>query len=123
MKLLPTIPRILSIIAIAFVSLFALDSFDHGSLNEKIQAFLIHLIPSFILLIVLAIAWRKELIGGIVYILIGITLSPFIFINNYRMNNSFLISFEIISMITFPFILSGTLFVLSHFRNKNTSLQ
>jgi len=123
MKLLPTIPRILSIIAIAFVSLFALDSFDHGSLIEKIQAFLIHLIPSFILMIILAIAWRKELIGGIVYILIGITLSPFIFINNYRMNNSFLISFEIISMITFPFILSGTLFVLSHFRNKNASLQ
>jgi hypothetical protein len=36
MKFLPTIPRILSIIAIAFVSLFALDSFDHGSLHEKI---------------------------------------------------------------------------------------
>jgi hypothetical protein len=123
MKFLPTIPRILSIIAIAFVSLFALDSFDHGSLHEKIQAFLIHLIPSFILMIILAIAWRKELIGGILYILIGIILSPFIFIHNYRMNNSFLISFEIISMITFPFILSGTLFVLSHFRNKNTTLQ
>ncbi len=123
MNFLPTVPRILSILAIAFVSLFALDSFDHGSISEQIQAFLIHMIPSFILMIILAIAWRRELIGGIIYILIGITLSPFIFIHNYRMNNSFLISFEIITMITFPFILSGTLFVWSHFRKKNISLQ
>ena len=39
MNFLPTIPRILSILAIAFVSLFALDSFDHGSISEQIQAF------------------------------------------------------------------------------------
>ena len=93
MNFLPTIPRILSILAIAFVCLFALDSFDHGSISEQIQAFLIHMIPSFILMIILAIAWRRELIGGILYILIGIILSTFIFIHNYRMNNLFLISF------------------------------
>ena len=74
-------------------------------------------------MIILAIAWRGELICEILYILIGIILNPFIFIHNYRMNNSFLISFEIIAMITFPFILSGTLCVLSHFRKKNISLQ
>lgn len=123
MKFLPIIPRILSILAIAFVSLFALDSFDHGSISEQIQAFLIHMIPSFILMIILAIAWKRELIGGILYIIIGITLSPFIFTHNYRMNHSILTSIEIIAMITFPFILSGCLFVWSHFRKKNASLQ
>jgi hypothetical protein len=121
-KLLPLIPRIISILAIAFVSVFAFDSFEHGSFQEQITAFLIHLIPSYILIFILAIAWKWELIGGILYILIGILLSPVIFIHNYRMNNSLLISFEIIAMITFPFILAGSLFVWSHFRRKQTSL-
>ncbi len=122
MKLLPLLPRLLSIVAIGFVSIFALDSFDHGTLGEQILAFLIHMIPSFVLTIILAIAWKWELIGGILYILIGIVLSPFIYTHNYRMNHSVWMSLEVIALITFPFILAGVLFLLSYFRDKKQSI-
>jgi len=72
-KLLYWTPRLLMIFFILFVSLFALDSFDGDqSILEKIGAFLIHLIPSAILAILLVISWRREWIGGIVFLLIGI---------------------------------------------------
>ena len=121
MKLLPLLPRILSIFAIGFISLFALDSFEHGTLGEQILAFLLHMIPSFVLTIILAIAWKWELIGGILYILLGIVLSPFIYTHNYRMNHSVWISLEVIALITFPFILSGSLFVWSHYMKRKAS--
>ena len=121
MKLLPLIPRLLSICAIAFVSLFALDSFEHGTIGEQILAFLLHMIPSFVLMIILAIAWKWELIGGFLYIFLGIALSPYIFMHNYRMNHSIWISVEVIALITFPFILAGSLFVWSHFMKRKAS--
>lgn len=122
MKLLPLLPRLLSILAIGFVSLFALDSFEHGTIGEQILAFLMHMIPSFVLMIILAIAWKWELIGGLLYILLGIGLSPFIFTHNYRMNHSAWMSLEVIVLITFPFILAGILFLLSYFRHKEQSI-
>ena len=121
MKLLPILPRVLSILAIGFVSLFALDSFEHGTIGEQILAFLMHIIPSFVLIIILVIAWKWELIGGIMYILLGLALSPFIYSHNYRMNHSVWMSLEVIALITFPFILAGILFLLSYFRSKKQS--
>jgi hypothetical protein len=121
MKLLPLIPRLLSICAIGFVSLFALDSFEHGTISEQIFAFLMHMIPSFVLMIILAIAWKWELIGGFLYMFLGIALSPFIFMHNYRMNHSIWISLEVIALITFPFILAGNLFVWSHYQKRKAS--
>lgn len=72
-KLLFYMPRILSILFAVFISLFALDVFsgDH-SIWEMIGGFLIHLIPTYIILIVLAISWRWEWIGGVVYIGLGV---------------------------------------------------
>jgi len=104
------------------VSIFALDSFDHGTFGEQILEFLMHMIPSFVLMIILAIAWKWELIGGLLYILLGIGLSPFIYTHNYRMNHSVWMSLEVIALITFPFILAGVLFLLSYFRDKKQSI-
>jgi len=81
-----------------------------------------HMIPSFVLMIILAIAWKWELIGGLLYILLGIGLSPFIYTHNYRMNHSVWMSLEVIALITFPFILAGVLFLLSYFRDKKQSI-
>ena len=122
MKLLPLLPRLLSILAIAFVSIFALDLLEHGILGEYFLTFLMHMVPSFTLMIILAIAWKWELIGGIIYVLLGIVLSPFIYTHNYRMNHSVWMSIEVIALITFPFIFSGILFLLSYFRHKKQSI-
>ena len=118
-RLIYWLPRIICILAISFISVCALDAFDPNlTIWKQIQGFAMHLIPSFILLLILLIAWKWELIGGIIFLIIGIGLSPFIFIHNYRMNGSVSMSLWVITMITFPFILVGILFILAHLKNR-----
>lgn len=114
-RIIYLLPRIICILAIIFISIFALDAFDQDlTVWQQIQGFAMHLIPSFILLLILLIAWKWELIGGIIFLIIGLALSPVIYIHNYQMNGSVWMSLGIISMITLPFILVGILFMLSH---------
>jgi len=118
-KILFWTPRILCILAILFVSMFALDSFAPGlSLGQQIGGFLIHLIPTYILIIFLIVAWKWELIGGIILAAVGLGFLPFIYMMNYGMNHSVGMSLGIVMMINFPFILVGFLFILSHFAGK-----
>jgi len=112
-------PRILCIVAILFVSLFAFDAFAPGlTIWQQLAGFSKHLIPSFILLACLIVAWKKELIGGILFVLIGLALSPFVFQLNYQRTHLVGVSLVIILMITFPFVVVGILFILSHFMKK-----
>lgn len=92
-------PRILTIFFILFVSLFALDSFNsENTVAENIAAFLIHLVPSFVVILLLLVAWRLEWIGAIAFAALGIT-------------------YIVISWGRFPFItyltISGPLFFIS----------
>jgi hypothetical protein len=92
-------PRILTIFFILFVSLFAFDSINsEKTFVENIAAFLIHLVPSFVLFLLLLGAWRYEWIGTIAYVALGII-------------------YIIISWCRFPFItyltISGPLFLIS----------
>lgn len=71
-RLLFWAPRVLTILFAIFVSLFALDVFGEGyDLWETVLALLIHLIPTGIILIILALSWRWEWIGGGMYIALG----------------------------------------------------
>ena len=116
-------PRILSILAISFISIFALDAFQPDmTLWEQLRDFLMHLVPSFILLAILLVAWKWELIGGIIFVAIGLVLTPLIYIHNYNMNGSVWMSLGIIMLITFPFILMGVLFLLDYKINKKQAL-
>ena len=118
-KVFHWVPRIICILAILFVSLFAADAFaPELTIWQQIGAFLIHLIPSFILLILLIVAWKWEYIGGVIFIVIGLGLSPVIFIKNYNMNHSIWMSLGIIMVITIPFVIAGSLFIVSHFKKK-----
>ena len=117
-------PRILCILAIAFISIFAFDAFEPGlTIWQQLAAFAMHLLPSFILFMMLVVAWRWELVGGIVFMLLGLGLSPFIYTHNYAMNHSVSMSFGIIMMITFPFFLAGLLFVTSYLVKKKQASQ
>jgi len=117
------LPRGICILAILFISLFALDAFQPDlTIWQQIGDFLMHLIPSFILTALLLIAWKWEYIGGIIFTIIGLGLSPLVFNHNYQMNHSIWMSLGIILTITIPFVLVGVLFIVSHFhklkRNK-----
>ncbi len=56
-----------------FLSVFALDVFseDHG-VWATIGALLIHLIPTFIVIIALIVVWRREWVGAILFIGLGL---------------------------------------------------
>jgi hypothetical protein len=118
-KILHWAPRIICILAILFISIFAADSFaPELTIWQQISGFIIHLIPSFVLLIILIVSWKRELFGGIFFTLIGIVLTPFIYTLNYSRNDSIAMSIGIVSMITLPFIIVGVLFLMSYFTKK-----
>ncbi len=65
-QLLYWAPRALCIVFALFSAMFALDVFKEGqSLGEMFLALLLHLIPTFLIILVLVIAWRWEWIGGV----------------------------------------------------------
>jgi hypothetical protein len=112
-------PRILGIVAILFVSIFALDAFDPQlTLGQQLLGFLMHMIPSLTLALLLFVAWKWELPGGIVFTLIGLVMTPVIFKHNYAMNHSVGMSIGIVSMITIPFVVVGVLFIVSYWLKK-----
>lgn len=68
-KFLYWAPRVASILFVLFISLFALDVFDMPlGFWGTLGALLIHLVPSFILVAALILAWKQEWIGAILYI-------------------------------------------------------
>jgi hypothetical protein len=66
-------PRALSIAYVAFLSLFAMDVFDeHLGFWPTVLALTMHLIPSFVLIVALILAWRREWIGALLYAVAGL---------------------------------------------------
>ncbi|HEY5910534.1 MAG TPA: hypothetical protein VJA21_08015, partial [Verrucomicrobiae bacterium] len=65
-------PRVLCLLFAVFISLFALDVFEenHGFWDTTI-ALLLHLIPTGILLLILAVTWRWEWVGGLLFPALG----------------------------------------------------
>ncbi len=119
-KIIYWLPRIICIAAILFISMFALDSFEPRlTIWQQLGHFFMHLIPSFVLLAFLLIAWKWEKIGGIIFLLIGLGFTPLIFMHNYHMNHSVWISLSIILTITMPFVVVGILFMVSNSLKKN----
>ena len=104
------IPRVLAIIFIALISIFAMDVFaGDAPFIKKLGGFLVHLIPSFILVLILLISWRKPIIGGFLFILISIAFA--FFFRTYRSVPTFL-------GITFPVALAGILFIVFDLATK-----
>ncbi len=65
-------PRVLAILFILFVSLFAFDVFDMGlDFWGMLLALLIHLLPSIVMTIGLVLGWRWEWVGAAVFALVG----------------------------------------------------
>jgi prolipoprotein diacylglyceryltransferase len=119
-KVFQWIPRILCILAILFVSLFALDSFSpERTFWQNTVAFLMHLIPSFVLLAILITAWKWEKTGGIILIIFGLLFCILIFMTNYNRTQSVVTSLFITLILCIPFVVAGILFIISHLRKKN----
>ena len=110
-RLLFWTPRILCIAFAVFVSLFALDVFGEGyNVFETILAFLIHLIPTGIILIALVVSWRWEWMGGIAFTALGV-----VYIVIFRDREFGWPTYLIISG---PLFLLGVLFLISWLCHK-----
>ena len=103
--------RIMSIVFAAFLSVFALDIFNEGNnfWNTAIGLFM-HLIPSFLILLVLIISWRKEWIGGIVYCMLGLAYIIFAWGKFH---------WSAYALIAGPLFIIGVLFFISWVQRKN----
>jgi hypothetical protein len=65
-------PRILSILFLLFLTIFSFDVFDENlGFWGTILGLFMHNIPVLILLVAVIIAWKYEIVGGIVFILAG----------------------------------------------------
>ena len=119
-KIIHWTPRIICIAAILFISIFAADAFEAGlTIWQQLANFILHLTPFFVLIVLLLIAWKWEFIGGILFLITGIITIPLIFIHNYKINHlSINQCLGIISVINFPFIIVGILFIFSYYRKK-----
>ena len=74
-------PRIAGLLMIVFISLFALDVFSMGgNLWRQLLAFLLHAAPAILLAIVMVFAWRKPVIGFIIFGIAAIFFLRFVFI-------------------------------------------
>jgi len=103
-KLFCWIPRILAIVSILFMAMFSMDAFEgNESLGKKLLGFLIHNIPVLIIAGALIIAWKRELIGGILFVLMFVAMA--IFFHSFTGNPASLV---VIS----PFLISGILFIV-----------
>jgi hypothetical protein len=74
------LPRVIAVLFIVFISLFALDVFDQSS---WFLALLIHLIPSFVLVLLTLVAWRNERLGG--YLFLGTSVLAAFFFHSLLM--------------------------------------
>jgi len=111
-KLIYWTPRILTIIYILFISMFALDVFGEYQFPKVLLALFMHLLPIFLLIVILSIAWKRPKIGGWIFLLWGIIFT--FFFNTYKNPVNLM-------LISLPLFITGGLFFLDDKINHQKS--
>jgi hypothetical protein len=107
-------PRILAILFTVFIGMFSFDVFTEGFSWLALGGFFIHNIPTLIIAGIVALAWKKEFIGGIIFIILGII--PIIASLVFALLNYYQVGFMQIwyaNMVFSPLIIIGILFIIS----------
>jgi hypothetical protein len=100
-KIIQGAPRVAAITIIFFISLFSLDVFGTGaSPLEVLGAFLMHNIPSIIMIIFLAFAWKRPVVGFVAFLVAGIVLAIFFVRDFYALPNLLLFVFPILLIVS-----------------------
>lgn len=114
-KLIYWSPRILSILLIAFLTIFSFDVFSEDySFWETILAFIMHNIPVFVLTLVLILAWKHELIGTAVFTVAAIF---YMYLSRHG-EDSLLLSLAFSLILAGPALLIALLFFMSWKRKR-----
>jgi ABC-type dipeptide/oligopeptide/nickel transport system permease component len=103
-------PRVLTLLFTVCLSLFALDVFDEGlGFWGTIVALFMHLIPTWIVLLVLALSWRWEWIGAVLLVVLGLLYVPLALGRGHP---------EWTLIISGPLFLMGGLFLVNWLKRK-----
>jgi len=107
------LPRVLAILIIAFITLFSLDVFSPGgNIWLEILGFLIHSIPSLLLIIILIVAWKWPKIGGIILLTFAALFTGF-YLYSFRSADS-IWAWANLLILAGPIFLAGILFLVDN---------
>lgn len=105
------IARGLSIAFAFFTSIFALDVFaTTAPLSAILIDLCMHLIPTFLVALILIIAWHRALIGGMIYCLLGIFYVLISIKTHFNLSACLIIAG--------PLLLNGMLYIFISARKK-----
>jgi hypothetical protein len=113
LELLYWAPRALCMVFALLISMLALDVFGEGrGFWQTLLALTMHLIPTFLLLMVLWASWRREWIGGTLFPLLGVLYIL------WAWNKPFG-TWSVLLLMAGPLVVTGALFLLSwHYRSE-----
>ena len=81
-------PRVAAILIILFVGLFSLDVFEMDATPlELLGGFILHNIPSIIMLVVLIFAWKRPVVGFVAFLVVAVAFTIFFVRDIYALNN------------------------------------
>jgi hypothetical protein len=87
-KIIHWAPRIAAILIILFAGLFSLDVFGTGaSPLEVLGAFLMHNIPSIVMLVLLIFAWKRPVVGFVAFLVVAAAFIIFFVRDFYAVSN------------------------------------
>jgi hypothetical protein len=102
-------PRAIGVLYAAFISIFALDAWGTGAgFWEELAGFLIHLIPTFLVIIALVIAWKWPRVGGFLFMGLAVAFTLFF---GWR-------EIEILLLLALPLAIIGVLFLADEWANR-----
>ena len=114
-------PRILAILFILFLAIFSLDIFDENlGFWGTILGLFMHNLPSLVLIAVLVVSWKREIVGGIAFILAGLLYIVITLLFKHPLEWYMLTWFLLISG---PAFLIGILFLLGWRAKKHSATQ
>jgi hypothetical protein len=108
-------PRVLGVLLAAFITIFAADAFEGNfTIWEKLVALAVHMIPTAVILLAVAIAWRWEIPGGLLFV------AAAAFHTSWALGRG-LPGVDIL-LISGPAYLVGALFVADWFYRRRTAI-
>jgi hypothetical protein len=125
------VARILCLLAIVFIGMWSVEAVEGKvGLGRQILGFLMAppFLLSVVLIIILIIAWKRELVGGILFALIGLATAPFNYHSTFNMasrgwtGSPGLQALKIVAMFDLPFVIVGVLFIISYFLHRPKKL-
>jgi len=96
-KIIHWAPRLAAILIIFFISLFSLDVFEMDAPPlELLGGFLMHSIPSMVMIVLLIFAWKRPAVGFVAFLIAAIMMALFSVRDIYALSNLLLFVFPIL---------------------------